>query len=311
MTEVECKCDYLNNLRNNLFHGDYIEPKVELSYKVGIINVITPNKKFSVIIDDLITKSIGDLKTLIRKKDDQINFKDYELKYLYDLHLSFDNDKLSLPDYLKNESKIVILKKGIDHPLIFLKTLTGKTLSITIPISLSDITIDDFKRIIQNIEGIPIDQQRLIFAGMQLENDFTLQHYNLLNGSTVHLVLRLRGGMYHTTSGKSDLKDLQKNCTQKDNIKYEITDKFDKGEVLIKLSYLDKAIYTSMNVINNIKKEFNEAIIDSDTLRMAIGAYNNTDDIIQIQQIQREIIEKFGFKEWQIDAIIKLLVEKN
>ena len=68
-------------------------------------------------------------------------------------------------------------------------------------------TVLALKEMMEKAEGIVVAHQRLVFAGKQLENERTLGDYNIQSESTIHMVLCLRGGMYHFTSGRQDFKN--------------------------------------------------------------------------------------------------------
>jgi len=106
----------------------------------------------------------------------------------------------SLQDYNIQSDSIINMNLGLvgggnndgDSKQIYIKTLQGK--NITLDVKNTD-TIASIKDKIKDIEGIPVDQQRIVFNGKQLEDNNTIADYGIEADSSLHLVLRLRGGM--------------------------------------------------------------------------------------------------------------------
>jgi ubiquitin-large subunit ribosomal protein L40e len=106
-------------------------------------------------------------------------------------------------DFSKCEPQIVEFGVSEKEINVNVKALTEKNLTINID---ENAKIENLKKCVQDKEGIPIDQIRLVFAGRQLEDYKSLKYYGIVGGSTVHIVLRLRGGMLSVVSGECDVK---------------------------------------------------------------------------------------------------------
>ena len=185
---------YLNELEinnNRIINNEGIFGNDNLTIKGSkILNdtlkIKYPNSEIKEIKTDLYNTGIE----LLEEIQNNIINHSSDIKY----NIINKNEKLRLDDMLinlgiKNGDLFELRKRNAFN--IYIKTLTGKTLDLQAE---GDDTIEFLKSLVNIVEGIPIDKQRLIYAGKQLEDNRLLNDYTIQKDTTLHLALRIRGG---------------------------------------------------------------------------------------------------------------------
>ena len=190
--QIFCLDENLLCNEDNIKHHNFDPFTNKLSFDISgalnddkcLLKLQYPNGQIKEIKTDLLNSGY----TLFKELNDN------KIQYPIPYDIYYMNQKLALYNLLVSyniKNGDIIELKNRYNIQIFAKTLTGKT--FTINISPED-KIFMLKFFIQLIEGIPFDQQRIVFAGRQLEDNRLISDYNIKYDATIHLVLSLRGG---------------------------------------------------------------------------------------------------------------------
>jgi hypothetical protein len=154
----------------------------------------------------------------------------------------------------------------------------GKTVTLQVN---SEMDIDTVKERIHSKEDIPPDQQHIIFSGKQLEGKITLFDYKVRKESTIHLVLRLRGGMYHFTSGRQDFNSLPYDGAEA--VKNVLAFKFEDMDhtQLLAPSELQDSILQAQTLLSTLYREISGVSISEtipDLKAIILPTYTDNED---------------------------------
>ena len=193
-SESTTVAQFIDSFFNNYSCKEYEENKLQL-YSAQLEQYL---EKSNILIKDMKFEFPIVLKVKVVQNNTEI-----ETAVLSDDQLDYYNNLMKKI----NDSKKVNYKSVMD---VFVKSITGKT--YTFAVLAQNFLVQDFKLLITHKLGIPVDQQRLIFQGRQLEDGKTFSQYQISPESTLNLVLRLRGGMFHETSGRLGNFEPLKSC---------------------------------------------------------------------------------------------------
>ena len=252
-------------LQNKLYHGDYITyyalvNQLESDKLEGFVDFqftrsddktqdsreIDIEKTCKVIEGDSIFKLVAKQHINFLKRSFQ---RDQAIKFSVKYQVPCDDtaffaaERLADSDQTKYKyEKVKSIFENLRFEL-YIKTLTGKT--ITLDVRNSD-TIEDLKHMVLDSEGIPLDQQRMIFGGKQLEDGITLSEYFITEGSVIHLVLRLRGGgglnLRNKVTGFKTTLETDFSTTKLSHIKERVCRNLNLTKSKIKFFYENKAL---------------------------------------------------------------------